>query len=274
MAKPEEKGYNALLARTLETIKRNNPTQQYALIDHVIAALQTVEASEFGKRDVDRVTRALLGYKSKTSLFFAAQDKDVSDISDLMAVTRDATGMVTLPITVVDVSELSPPLGRQKASPQREFISQLCGQIYHWLRSKRGGRAVEVLLVLDEAQNYLPNPAEEYNYIRKLIHEGAAMGVKVVLLAQNPQQVDMGVRQQLKTFVVARIPEATVRYVVETMPLPDAWGDKLASAAEGQGLVIDERFAKQGGVLCNLFTSPQFVGLLSPGQVKQALATH
>jgi hypothetical protein len=59
MAKPEEKGYNALLARTLETIKHNNSTQQYALIDHVIAALQTVEASEFGKRDVDRVTSRL-----------------------------------------------------------------------------------------------------------------------------------------------------------------------------------------------------------------------
>ena len=274
MARPEEGGYNALLARALEKIRHDSPTRPYALIDDVIAAVQTVAASGFGKRDVERVAKALLGYKTKTSRFFAAQDKDVSDIADLMAVSRDAKGRVTVPITVVDVSELSPPLGKQKASPQREFISQLCGQIYHWLRSHRGGGAVEVLLVLDEAQNYLPNPADQYNYIRKLIHEGANMGVKVVLLAQNPQQVDMGVRQQLKTFVVARIPEGTVRYVVETMPLPEDWGNKLTSAEEGQALVIDERSSRVGGVLCNLFTSPQFVGFLSPSQVKRALDTH
>lgn len=274
IAKPEEKGYNALLARILEAIGREDTARTHVLVGDVIDALQRVEVSGFGKKDTERLTQALRGYQTKTSLFFAAENQDVSNIADLMATTSDTNGRITVPITVVDVSELAPPLGRSKASPQREFISQLCGQIYQWLRSHRLGKPVELLLILDEAQNYLPNPADQYNYIRKLIHEGAAMGVKVIMSAQNPQQVDMAVRQQLKTFVVAKIPEGTIRYVVETFPLPHGWGERLVRSEEGQALVINEKSAPLGGILCNLFTSPQFVGFLTPTQVKTALSVQ
>jgi len=127
--------------------------------------------------------------------------------------------------------------------------------------------------LLDEAQNYLPDPTDQYNYIRKLIQEGASLGVKVIVVGQIPQDIEMGARQQLKTLVLSHLPERTIRYVAESFSLPSTWSQKLQKAGGGRALIINERTASQGGILCNTFTSPQMVGFLTPDQIKQAMVT-
>ena len=102
-----------------------------------------------------------------------------------------------------------------------------------------------------------------------MIQEGASLGVKVILATQTPQNIDMTARQQIKTFGLADIPDATVAYLVETLPLPKDWTASVAKP--GTALMIDQNTAPMGGVVCESFSSPQFVGLLSPAQVKQAL---
>ena len=82
----------------------------------------------------------------------------------------------------------------------------------------------------------------------------------------------MTARQQLKTLILSNIPDATIRYVAETFSLSDGWNKKLNRAEKGVPLIISEKTAKDDGVLCNAFTTPQMVGLLTPVQIVKAIS--
>jgi DNA helicase HerA-like ATPase len=263
LSKADEKGYNSLLSEAIQQFRQNNPDSDYLLFDDLITGIQNTDTEFFNERDKKRVILALKGYKTKTSSFFAEKPEEVTDIQNLI----HPKPLVT-PITILDVSQLT---SKGKSATQQNFVSQVCGQIYHYMQANRGPRAVELLLVLDEAQNYLPNPTDQYNYIRKLIQEGASLGVRVIVIGQVPQDIEMSARQQLKTLVLSHVPEGTIRYVTESFSLPDNWSEKLQKTSGGVALIINEKTAPQGGVLCNTFTSPQTVGVYQPEQIKKAI---
>lgn len=66
-----------------------------------------------------------MGYQTKTSVFFATKADEVSSIESLIAPEPSV-----VPITVLDVSQLP---SKGKGAAQQNFVSQVCGQIYHYM---------------------------------------------------------------------------------------------------------------------------------------------
>lgn len=264
LPKAEGKGYNTLISKAMQQFKLENIQREFLLTDDLLNSLDSLEDETFTSRDVRSLKKILSDYQTRTSTFFAKEPEQVSDIRELLNPKSQVT-----PITILDVSGLP---AKGKSAAQQNFISQVCGQIYHYAQRNRGARAVELLLVLDEAQSYLPDPTNQYNFVRKLIQEGPSLGIRVILISQTPQDIEMTARQQLKTLVLSNVPEGTVRYVAETFSLPADWRHKLNRAGKGTPLIINEKTAEEGGAICNTFTSPQMVGLLSPEQIRQAMA--
>jgi len=263
LPKAEGKGFNTLISKGMQQFRLGNIQREFLLADDLLKTLDSLEDETFTSRDVRSLKRILSDYQTGTSTFFAKEREQVSDIRELLNPKPGVT-----PITILDVSGLP---AKGKSAAQQNFISQVCGQIYHYAQKNRGTRAVELLLVLDEAQGYLPDPTNQYNFVRKLIQEGPSLGIRVILISQTPQDIEMTARQQLKTLILSNVPEGTVRYVAETFSLPTDWRHKLNRAGRGTPLIINEKTAKTGGALCNTFTSPQMVGLLTREQIEQAM---
>ena len=260
---PEGKGFNTLISKAIQQFKHENREREFLLVDDLLSSLDSIEDELFTTKDIISLKKILSGYQTKTSSFFAKEPRQVSDISKLLN-----PGLGVVPITILDVSGLT---AKGKGAAQQNFISQVCGQIYHYVQKNRGRRAVELLLVLDEAQGYLPDPTNQYNYVRKLIQEGPSLGIRVILISQSPQDIEMTARQQLKTLILSNVPEGTIQYVAKTFSLPSNWRDKLNKTKKGIPLIINEKTAETGGALCNAFTTPQMVGLLTPEDIKQAM---
>jgi hypothetical protein len=264
-----QSAYNTLLSSALRKFKSRNPDQSHIQMPDLVESVRScAEEEQLTSKKTQRLVDALKGYATENSSFYANTAAEVTEIGPYLSASGVSAGQSIVPITVFDISGLPNTGKKASISPQASFVSQVCGQIYNHLRQHRlSHRPVQLLLVLDEARNYLPNPTDQHSYVRRLVHEGASLGVKIVLISQSPQDIEMEARKQMKTYIVANIHGQTVRYVVDSIQASGAWTQSMGQTGSGRALILGHEVRPEGYALCQTFTSPQFVGLIAPDQL-------
>ena len=127
------------------------------------------------------------------------------------------------------------------------YISQICGRLYDFIKRKRAEKPVQIFVVFDEAQNYLPDPSDQYNYVRVIINRGASLGIKVWLMAQSPQSIEKEARKQFTALILSKVNPSSVRDEVSKYVQADSWVEKSKNTELGKALIINSETGKEGG---------------------------
>ena len=265
------KALNTLLAEVMKRYKKENPDQELMLKVDVEQELQQylTDADREERKRIKTLVDGLNEYYTGNSYLYAANEAEVVRIDSVVMNPEYEDGdKQTVSIAVIDVSALP----QEKRNPVlQNYVSQVCGQLYNLVKRKRTEKAVQLFIVFDEAQNYLPEPSDQYNYARVIINRGASLGIKAWLMAQSPQAVEKEARKQFTTLVLSMVNEASVRDEVSKYVQSDSWTDKLKHTELGKALIVNSETGKEGGKLCVTFTTPQTVNILSTEQVTKFL---
>lgn len=268
---PKGKAFNTLLANVMKKFKRDNPDREFMLKKDIEQGLNLclAEAEKEEKKEIKTLIKALQGYYTANSYLYASDEAGVVRMDSIIMNPEIEDGdRQTVTISVIDVSSLP----QEKNNPVViNYVSQVCGQLYNFVKRKRSEKPVQLFIVFDEAQNYLPDPSDQYNYARVVINRGASLGIKAWLMAQSPQAVEKEARKQFTALILSKVNEASVRDEVSKYVQSDSWTDKLKQTDLGKVLVINSETGKEGGKLCIAFTTPQTVNLLSSKQIAKIL---
>ncbi|MBI3979800.1 MAG: hypothetical protein HY331_16615 [Chloroflexi bacterium] len=268
---PKGRALNKLLAMVMMRFKQNNQSQEWMLMEHVRQELAVcaMQADREDRRRIDALQNALEDYHTANSYLYAGAEKDVMSMDSVVSSPDFADGdQRTVTISIVDVSTL--PQDRRNPV-MLNYVSQVCAQLYTLVGRKRSPRPTKLLVVFDEAQNYLPDGSDPYNYARVIMNRGASLGIKALLMAQVPQTVEMEARRQCISFVVSKVSAATVRDVFSTQVQDDSWIDKLEHLDPAQALMVTPETGKVGGKVCVPFSTPQTVAMLAPREIAELL---
>ena len=265
------KAVNTLLAGIMKKFRKENPAREFMLkkdIEHELELL-SAQADKVGAKKIVAFRDALDDYYTQNSFLFASDEAEIVKMDSMVQNPGFEDGdKQTVTISIIDVSALP----QEKNNPvMLNYVSQVCGQLYNFVKRKRSEKGVQLFIVFDEAQNYLPDPSNQYNYARVVINRGASLGIKAWLMAQSPQAVEKEARKQFTALVLSKVNEASVRDEVSKYVQSDSWTDKLKQTGLGKALIISSDTGKEGGKLCVVFTTPQTVDLLSPKQIVKAL---
>ncbi|HEX77103.1 MAG TPA: hypothetical protein G4O03_01630 [Dehalococcoidia bacterium] len=265
------KALNTLLADVMRRFKRANPESEFMLKKDIQQELESIwaEADKEDRKRIKALLDALNDYYTENSYLYAANEAEVVRIDSVVRNPEFEDGdQQTVSVSVIDVSALP----QEKRNPvMMNYISQVCGQLYSFVRRKRSDKPVQLFIVFDEAQNYLPDPSDQYNYARVIINRGASLGIKAWLMAQSPQAVEKEARKQFTALVLSKVNESSVRDEVSKYVQDDSWTGKLKHTELGKALIVNAETGKEGGRLCVVFTTPQTVNIPSPRQIARAL---
>ena len=268
---PGSKGkkYNVFISKIMQSYKKENPTAEFILGQELMEKLEQYECEDKNEQKTVKVLKDKIeDFCTANSYLYATQRSELISIDELIQNPDfyDGDGQ-TVSISIIDVSSLF----QEKKNPVViNYVSRVCGQLLNLTRRKKSKRSVQFFVIFDEAQNYLPNPSDKYNYVRILISRGASLGIKAWIVAQSPQAIEKEARKQLYTLVLSQInPSSVYDELVKFVP-PEKMASsrsKLAKTGLGASLVVNRDTGKEGGKICVTFTSPQTVDLLSPKQV-------
>jgi len=264
----QQMAYNTTLAEAMQNYKTRNPDSEYMLTRDLDDELEKMMEAEKGKTERTRLknlVRALKGYATANAWLYASTHEEVTRLKNLVQNPgyKDGDGR-SVTITILDISSLP----QEKRNPaMQNYVSQFCGFLYNVAARKRSPRAAQFLIIFDEAHNYLPEPTDRFNNTLVLIRQGRALGIKALVIAQSPQQIEIEARKQAHALVLAKITAASVREELTKFRPHKSWISKLGATGKGQALIIDSQSAKVGGMLCTLFTTPQTIGVLDPEQI-------
>ena len=265
------KALNTLLSEVMKKFKKENPEREFMVKKDVEQKLELLleEADKEDRKRIKVLTDALSDYYTENSYLYAANEEEVVRMDSVISNPEyDDGDKQTVSIAIIDVSALP----QEKRNPvMQNYVSQVCGQLYSFVRRKRSDRPVQLFMVFDEAQNYLPDPSDQYNYARIIINRGASLGIKAWLMAQSPQAVEKEARKQFTALVLSKVNEASVRDEVSKYVQSDSWTNKLKRTELGKALIINSKTGEEGGKLCVVFTTPQTVNILSPKQIAKAV---
>ena len=264
----QQMAYNATLAEAMKNFKKRNADSDYMLpkdLENELERMIEAEGEKSERTRLKNLVRALKGYATANAWLYASTREEVARLEDLVQNPGYKDGDEnTVTVTVLDLSWLS----QEKRNPARQnYVSQVCGFLYNLAVRKRSPRATQFLIVFDEAHNYLPEPTDKFNNTLVLIRQGRALGIKALVIAQSPQQIEIEARKQAHSLVLAKITTASVREELTKFQPHESWTNKLGRTGKGQALIMDNQSAKVGGVLCTLFTTPQTIDLLNPEQI-------
>jgi len=263
-----EMAYNATLAEAMKNYNQRNPDSDYMLardFDDELERMLEAEEEKTERTRLKNLMRSLKGYTTANAWLYASTHEEVARLKDLVQNPgyKDGDGR-SVTITILDISLLP----QEKHNPaMQNYVSQVCGFLYNLAVRKRSLRAAQFLIVFDEAHNYLPEPTDRFNNTLLLIRQGRASGIKALVIAQSPQQIEIEARKQAYAFVLAKITASSVREELTKFRPHESWTSKLSATGKGQALIIDSQSAKVGGILCTLFTTPQTIGMLNPEQI-------
>jgi len=264
----QQMAYNATLAEAMQNYKKRNPDSDYMLARDLYDELERMMRAEEEKTERTRLknlARALEGYATANAWLYASTHEEVAQLKNFIQNPRykDGDGR-SVTVTVLDISSLP----QEKRNPaMQNYVSQVCGFMYNLAVRKRSPRVAQFLIVFDEAHNYLPEPTDRFNNTLVLIRQGRALGIKALVIAQSPQQIEIEARKQAYALVLAKITASSVREELTKFRPHESWTSKLGATGKGQALIIDNQSAKVGGILYNLFTTPQTIGVLSAEQI-------
>jgi len=265
------KALNALLAEVMKRYKKENPERELMLKTDVEQELERylADADREKRKRIKTLLDGLNDYYTENSYLYAANEAEVVRIDSVIMNPEYEDGdKETVSVAVIDVSTLP----QEKHNPvMQNYVSQVCGQLYNMVRRKRTEKAVQLFIVFDEAQNYLPEPSDQYNYARVIINRGASLGIKAWLMAQSPQAIEKEARKQFTALVLSKVNEASVRDEISKYVQNDSWTDKLKQTGLGKALIVNSETGKEGGKLCVAFTTPQTVNILSSKQITRVL---
>ncbi|MFA6087239.1 ATP-binding protein [Mucilaginibacter sp.] len=112
------------------------------------------------------------------------------------------------PITILDLSGV--PI-----SILNTIIGVLLRILYEglfWARNlSQGGKHRPLLLVMEEAHNYLNNDGSALRIVQKIVKEGRKYGIGAMIVSQRPSEVNSTILSQCGTFFAMRLANATDR---------------------------------------------------------------
>jgi hypothetical protein len=191
--------------------------------------------------------RDAVGLPSRKNIEPALSNKESAPEKELPFYDRQRSGMAAHNVVIFDLSLL--------ASEVLENVTALLGRvILEFLQrlgeygSERARGSLPVILVLEEAQNYIREPkfGEEESISRvvfeRIAREGRKYGLGLVIASQRPSELSKTVLSQCNSFIVHRLqnPE-DLRYFKEIVP--GIYGpllDQLPALAPQTALVLGE----------------------------------
>lgn len=255
-----------LLTEIMQVHKRKDVSKEFMLTDDVINELENYQAtSKEEKRRVESLVKGVKEFYTANSYLYARDETELMKFQDIIQNPEYEFGdHKTVSVSVIDVSSLP----QEKRNPiLLNYVSQVCGQILNFVRKNKTGRSVQLFMIFDEAQNYLPDPSDLYNYVRVIITRGASLGVKAWVITQSPQAIEKEARKQFTTLILSRVTTSSVRDELSKFVQTDEWASKLTATELGKALVVNRETGKDGGKLCITFTTPQTVDVLSTKQI-------
>jgi uncharacterized protein len=134
-------------------------------------------------------------------------EEDGKIAKDLDKLIQDWIGS-DKPITIMDLSGV--PI-----SILNTIIGVLLRIIYDglfWARNlSQGGRNRPLLLLMEEAHNYLNNEGSALSVVQKIVKEGRKYGIGAMIVSQRPSEVNSTILSQCGTFFALRLANATDR---------------------------------------------------------------
>lgn len=133
--------------------------------------------------------------------------EDGSTEKDLDSLIKEWIGS-DKPITIMDLSGVP-------NSILNTIIGVLLRIIYDglfWARNlSQGGRNRPLLLLMEEAHNYLNDSGNALQIVQKIVKEGRKYGIGAMIVSQRPSEVNPTILSQCGTFFALRLANATDR---------------------------------------------------------------
>jgi hypothetical protein len=134
-------------------------------------------------------------------------DEDGKTEKDLDSLIQEWIGS-DKPITIMDLSGVP-------NSILNTIIGVLLRIIYDglfWARNlSQGGRNRPLLLLMEEAHNYLNNEGSALPVVQKIVKEGRKYGIGAMIVSQRPSEINSTILSQCGTFFALRLANATDR---------------------------------------------------------------
>lgn len=134
-------------------------------------------------------------------------DEDGKINKDLDSLLKDWIGS-DKPITIMDLSGVP-------VNILNTIIGVLLRIIYDglfWARNlSQGGRNRPLLLLMEEAHNYLNNDGNALSIVQKIVKEGRKYGIGAMIVSQRPSEVNSTILSQCGTFFALRLANTTDR---------------------------------------------------------------
>lgn len=134
-------------------------------------------------------------------------DSDGKTTKDLDSLFKEWIGS-DKPITILDLSGV--PI-----SILNTIIGVLLRTIYDglfWARNlSQGGKNRPLLLLMEEAHNYLNSPGSALTIVQKIVKEGRKYGIGAMIVSQRPSEVNSTILSQCGTFFAMRLANAIDR---------------------------------------------------------------
>lgn len=150
-------------------------------------------------------------------------------------------------LTIVDLSGIPFEVVSVVVSLITRLVFDFC---FHFKRVREGTAEVPVLLVYEEAHNYVPNSeSAKYRSVRKSIErvakEGRKYGISLMIVSQRPSEIAETIFSQCNNFVAMRLTNPTDQNYIRRL-LPDsvsAITDSLPALEKQEALVIGDSIA-------------------------------
>lgn len=168
---------------------------------------------------------------------------------DLGAIVKQFLGYIDTQeanVTVIDLSGIPFEVLSIVVSLISRLVFDFC---FYFKRLKREGEKneVPVLMVYEEAHNYIPN-SESVRYravresIERIAKEGRKYGISLMIVSQRPSEISETIFSQCNNFVAMRLTNPTDQNYVKKL-LPDnisAITDSLPSLEKQEALIIGD----------------------------------
>ena len=225
-------------------------TPIYFSLDDILAKVRAKNVERVGPKqtqgpmfgDFDRFVMRLESKLNDVRYDFLLQPRLRNTSASLSDMLRDFIGLGSkkVPVTVIDLSSV-PFDVRPTVAAQ---IGRLAFEFNYWNPEYR---EFPILLMCEEAHNYIPRAAESQfagsrKSMERIAKEGRKYGVGLAVVSQRPHEVSETVLAQCGTFICLRITNPDDQGYVRSL-VPESEGDLvsvLAGLGRGEALVLGE----------------------------------
>jgi len=262
---------NIVISKSIAEYARNHPDAAAITYDQFIDQIDELikkSSNKSEKTDLQKLTKATSSFYLAQAYIFAKSEKELVNFGEIIKNPSYKDGdRKTVSISVIDVSSLS----QEKKSPMlSNYVSEVCNQILKFIRKKRSEKPVQLVVIFDEAQNYLPRPTDAYSGVRKILDMGRSLGIRAWIISPSPGNIEQRALDQIATFICAKLRPEQIRPYIANLVSNDEWTTKMQQTETGRALVFNEK-AKPSGQLILPFTTPQTVNLLRPEEVAELI---